>query len=211
MILLENSYSHPKSFVVFMFWIVLFMFLNHLSIPHTPNPLFHPISFFSTRIHSLFSFKSYTASYITNLDNSIHPHSPSSSTFSSHTPYLSAFRMLCNAIHASFSTKNAHSHTSHHITHFPFSPFCLNATQRWLFSLFIHPLSHCCSTSSRNEIIPLFSNLVRISKSADRSVSRDASIAMNRCLHRFYQENDLHITRWTVNVFDYILLVILNI
>ena len=34
---------------------------------------------------------------------------------------------------------------------------------------------------------------------------------MNRCLHRFYQENDLHITRWTVNVFDYILLVILNI
>ena len=34
---------------------------------------------------------------------------------------------------------------------------------------------------------------------------------MNRCLHRFHQENDLHITRWTVNVFDYILLVILNI
>ena len=34
---------------------------------------------------------------------------------------------------------------------------------------------------------------------------------MNRCLHPFYQENDLHITRWTVNVFDYILLMILNI
>ena len=34
---------------------------------------------------------------------------------------------------------------------------------------------------------------------------------MNRCLHRFHQENDLHITRWTVNVFDYILLAILNI
>ena len=34
---------------------------------------------------------------------------------------------------------------------------------------------------------------------------------MNRCLHRFYQENGLHITRWTVNVFDYILLAILNI
>ena len=34
---------------------------------------------------------------------------------------------------------------------------------------------------------------------------------MNRCLHRFYQENDLLITRWIVNVFDYILLVILNI
>ena len=34
---------------------------------------------------------------------------------------------------------------------------------------------------------------------------------MNRCLHRFHQENGLYITRWTVNVFDYILLVILNI
>ena len=40
---------------------------------------------------------------------------------------------------------------------------------------------------------------------------RDASIATNRCLHPFYQENDLHITRCTVNVFDYILLAILNI
>ena len=36
---LKYCYSHLKSFV-FMFWIVLFMFLNHLSIPHTPNPLF---------------------------------------------------------------------------------------------------------------------------------------------------------------------------
>ena len=36
---LKYCYSHPKSFV-FMFWIVLFMFLNHKSIPHTPNPLF---------------------------------------------------------------------------------------------------------------------------------------------------------------------------
>ena len=80
-----------------------------------------------------------------------------------------------------------------------------------VLSLFIHSSSHCCSTSFRNEIIPLFSDFIRISESADRSVSRDASIAMNRCLHRFYQENDLHITRWTVNVFDYILLVILNI
>ena len=34
---------------------------------------------------------------------------------------------------------------------------------------------------------------------------------MNRCLHRSYQENDLHINRWTVNVSDYILLAILNI
>ena len=42
-------------------------------------------------------------------------------------------------------------------------------------------------------------------------MSRDASLAMNRCLHPFYQENDLLITRWTVTVFDYILLMILNI
>ena len=34
---------------------------------------------------------------------------------------------------------------------------------------------------------------------------------MNRYLHRFHQENDLHITRWTVNVSDHILLAILNI
>ena len=68
----------------------------------------------------------------------------------------------------------------------------------------------CCSTSSRNEIIPLFSDSIHISESADRSVSRDALIAMNRCLHRSYQENDLHITRWTVNVFDYIPLMILT-
>ena len=80
-----------------------------------------------------------------------------------------------------------------------------------VLSPFIHSSSHCCSTSSRNEIIPLFSDSIRISKSADRSVSSNASIAMNRCLHRFYQENGLHITRWTVNVFDYILLAILNI
>ena len=33
---------------------------------------------------------------------------------------------------------------------------------------------------------------------------------MNRCLHRSYQENDLLITRWTVNVFNYIRLAILN-
>ena len=79
-----------------------------------------------------------------------------------------------------------------------------------VLSLFIHSSSHCCSTSSRNEIIPLFSASIRISESADRSVRRDASIAMNRCLYRSYQENDLLITWWTVNVFDYILLAILT-
>ena len=86
-----------------MFWIVLLMFLNHLNIPHTPNPLFHPISFFSSQIHSLNSFKSYIVSCITNLDNSVHPfHFPCSSF---HTHYQSAFRMLCYTIYPSFSTK----------------------------------------------------------------------------------------------------------
>ena len=99
---LKYCYSHLKSFV-FMFWIVLFMFLNHLNIPHTPNPLFHSLPFFSSLTHSLISFKSYTVSCITNLDNSVHPfHFPSSSF---HTPYQSAFRMLCNTIYISFSTK----------------------------------------------------------------------------------------------------------
>lgn len=99
---LKYCYSHIKSFV-FMFWIALFMFLNHLSIPHTPNLLFHPISFFSSRTYSLISFKSYTVSCITNLDNSVHPfHFPCSSY---HTHYQSAFRMMCNTMYTSFSTK----------------------------------------------------------------------------------------------------------
>ena len=102
---LKYCYSHQKSFD-FMFWIVLFVFLNHLNIPHTPNPLFHPNSFFSSLTHSLISFKSYTVSCITNLDNSVHPfHFPSSSPFSSHTHYQSAFKILCNTIYPSFSTK----------------------------------------------------------------------------------------------------------
>ena len=121
---LKYCYSHPKSFV-FMFWIVSFMFLNHLSIPHTPNPLFHPFSFFSSLTHSLISFKSYTVSCITHLDNSVHPfHFPSSTsstttttttTCSSHTHYHSASRILCSTIHASFFNKSLH------ITTHPFS------------------------------------------------------------------------------------------
>ena len=102
---LKYCYSHLKSFVAFMFWVVLFMFLNHLNIPRTPNPLFHPISFFSSLMHPLISFKSYIASYITNLDNSVHPFHFPSFPFSFHTPYHSAFRMLCNTIYPSFSTK----------------------------------------------------------------------------------------------------------
>ena len=163
-------------------------------------------------MHSLISFKSYTVSYITNLDNSVHPFP---------LLFLLLFlRTLLTFLHPEccatpfivlFQQRNAQSHTSHPLTQFRFSPFCLSATQRWTFSLFIHSSSHCCSTSFRNDIISLFSDSIRISKSADRSVSRDASLAVNRCLHPFYQENDLHITRWIVNLFDYILLVILNI
>ena len=88
-----------------MFWVVLFMFLNHFSITHTPNPLFHPFSFFSSQMHSLISFRSYTVSYITNLDNSVHPFHPSSTSSTFYTDYHSAYRMLCNTIYPSFSTK----------------------------------------------------------------------------------------------------------
>ena len=127
---LKYCYSHQNSFV-FMFWIVLFMFLNHLSIPHTPNPLFHPVSFFSSQMHSLISFKPYTASYITNLDNSIHPFP---------LLFLLLFlRTLLTFLHPEccatpfillFQQRNAQSHTSHPLTQFRFSPFCLSATQR---------------------------------------------------------------------------------
>ena len=52
----NSSIVIPTKSFVFMFWIVLFVFLNHLNIPHTPNPLFHPISFFYSLTHSLISF-----------------------------------------------------------------------------------------------------------------------------------------------------------
>ena len=102
---LKYCYSHLKSFVAFMFWVVLFMFLNHLIIPHTPNPLFHPISFFSSLMQSpnlfqiLHCFIHHTARQFRSFF-----HFPSF-PFSFHTPYQSVFRMLCNTIYASFSTK----------------------------------------------------------------------------------------------------------
>ena len=99
---LKYCYSHPKSFI-FMFWIVLLMFLIIWTSHTLQIHFFHPTSFFSSLTQSLISFKSYTASCITNLDNSVNPfHFPCSSL---HTPCQSAFRMLCNTIHASFSTK----------------------------------------------------------------------------------------------------------
>ena len=110
---LKYCYSHLKSFD-FMFWIVLFMFLNHISIPHTPNPLFHPISFFTSRMHSLISLKSYTVSYITNLDNSVHPfHFPSSTSSSFSTLTTSLHLECCTApFMLLFQQRNAHYHTS---------------------------------------------------------------------------------------------------
>ena len=108
---LKYCYSHLKSFV-FMFWIVLFMFLNHLNIPHTPNPLFHPISFFSSLTHSLISFKSYTVSCITNLDNSVHPFHFPSSTFSSTLPTFLHLECCATPFILLFQQRNAHYHTS---------------------------------------------------------------------------------------------------
>ena len=108
---LKYCYSHLKSFVVFMFWIVLFMFLNHFS-THTLHIHFsHPTSFFPSLTHSLNSFTSYTVSYITNLDNSVHPF---------HFPY-SSFSTLTTSLHLEccatsfillFQQRNAHRHTS---------------------------------------------------------------------------------------------------
>ena len=96
-----------------MFWIVSFMFLNHLSIPYTPNPLFHPISFFSSLMHSLISFTSYTASYITNLDNSVHTFHPSpSSTFLRTLPTSLHLECCATPFMLPFQRRNAHSHIS---------------------------------------------------------------------------------------------------
>ena len=130
-----------------MLWIVLFVFLHHFSIPHTPNPLFHTISFLSSLTHSLISFKSYTVSCITNLDNSFHPfHFPCSSF---HTHYQSAFRMLCNTIYASFSTKKC---TLPHILS--------QLKLCYRFELFLHVPSYTLKKTSWNkQSFPAFFNL----------------------------------------------------
>ena len=112
---LEYCYSHPKSLVVIMFWIVLYMFLNHSSIQHTPNPLFPSnfLLFFPNTFPNLFQvLHCFVHHKPRQFRPSLSP-SLSSSTFSSHTPYLSASRMLCNTVHASFiQQRNAHSNTS---------------------------------------------------------------------------------------------------
>ena len=102
------------------------------------------------------------------------------------TPFMHLFQRRMHIATHPFSTHHTFSILS-------VLPQCDSAMI--VFSLFIHSLLHCCSTSSCNEIIPLFSDSIRISESADRSVSRDASLAINRYLHRFHQENGLLITR----------------
>ena len=147
-------------------------------------------------MHSLISFKSYTVSCITNLDNSVHPFHPSS-PFSSHTPYQSAFRMLCYTIHASFSTKNAHSHASFFNSSHVFdslrsasmrlSDDCFLSVHPFLITLLLNQLLQ------RNHTTVLrFHSYFWICWS---ELSRDASLAINRYLHRFHQENGLLITR----------------
>ena len=113
---LKYCYSHLKSFD-YMFWIVLFMFLNHLNIPHTPNPLV-PSNF-------ILSFPNAFPKLVQILHCLMH-HKPRqfcpslspfsfSFTFSSYTPYHSASRMLCNTSYASFFN------ILMHITTHPFS------------------------------------------------------------------------------------------
>ena len=105
------------------------MFLNHLSIPHTPNPLFHPVSFFPNAFPNLFQI---LHCFMYHKPRQFRPSlSPSlSSTFSSHTPYLSASRMLCYTIHRSFSTKKCtepHISSPHTISILSVLPQCDSA------------------------------------------------------------------------------------
>ena len=133
---LKYCYSHLKSFVAFMFWIVLFVFLNHLNIQHTPNPLFHPVSFFPNAFPNLFQILHCFMYY---KPRQFSPSlSPSSSSFSSHTPFHSAPRMLCNTIHPSFSTKKctlSHIPSHHAISILSVLPHCDSAMN----VLSIHP------------------------------------------------------------------------
>ena len=101
---LKYCYSHLKSFV-FMFWIVSFMFLNHLNIPHTPNSLFPSsfLLFFPNTLPNLFQI---LYCFMHHKPRQFCPSlSLSFFYFLFHTPYLSASRMLCNTIYPSFSTK----------------------------------------------------------------------------------------------------------
>ena len=95
-----------------MFWIALFVFLNHLSIPHIPNPLFHPISFFSSLTQSLIYFKSYTVSCIAHSDNSVHPFYPSLSSTLFTFPTILHLEYCATLFILLFQQRNAHNYTS---------------------------------------------------------------------------------------------------
>ena len=78
---------------------------NHLNIPHTPNPLF-PSNFLLFFPNTFPKLVQILHCFMYHKPRQFRPSlSPSSSSFSSHTPYQFASKMLCNAIHASFSTK----------------------------------------------------------------------------------------------------------
>ena len=95
-----------------MFWIVLFMFLNHLRIPHTPNPLFSSnfLLFFPKKI--LNSFKPYTVSCIAHSDNSVHPFYPSLSSTLFTFPTILHLEYCATLFILLFQQRNAHNYTS---------------------------------------------------------------------------------------------------
>ena len=182
---LKYCYSHLKSFD-FLFWIALFMFLNHFSTHTLQIHFFHPISFFSSQMHSLISFKSYTVSCITNLDNSVHPFHPSSSSFFfAHS--LPVFIQNAVQHHSSFFiNKEMHIATHPFSTHHTISILSvLLQCDSAINVLSIHPsLITPLFNQLLNKIITMFSDSSRISKSADWSwaeMPRSQWIAV--CIH----------------------------
>ena len=103
---------------------------------HSKSTFSIQFPFFPSRIHFLISFRSYTVSCITHLDNSVYSFHPSSPSSSFHTPYQSASTMLCNTSYASFFNKYMH------IAIHPFS------TQvKFRFDPFLHLYSNTFITS----------------------------------------------------------------
>ena len=111
-----------------------------------------------------------------------------------------------------FQQRNAHSHTSFFNSSHIFDSL-RSASMRLSDKRSLHPsIPH--HTAAQPALEQNHTTVLRFHSSfwiCWSELSKDASLAMNRCLHRSYQENDLHINRWTVNVSDYILLAILNI
>ena len=132
-----------------MFWIVLFVFLIIWTSHTFQIHFFHPNSFFSSLTHSLISFKSYTVSYITNHDNSVHPfHFPSSSSFSILTTSLH-LECCATPLILLFQQRNAHYHTSFFNSS--------KVTDSSFFFMFL--LTHWRITSWNKQFFPGFFNL----------------------------------------------------